>query len=70
MAILQFRVVCLVMILWASFLAFLPIMANCSIHVWMSAGLCGRGGISGVHAHQHYNKLTLTKCLAWQVSAA
>ena len=48
MVFLQLRPVCLVMILWASFFAFLAMLASCSIHVWMSIGLSGNGGILGV----------------------
>lgn len=48
MAILQLIDVCLVMILWASLLAFLPILASSSTQVCKSAGLVGKGGILGV----------------------
>ena len=45
MEILQLIVVCLVIILWASFFAFFPMVASCSTHVWISTGLVGSGGM-------------------------
>ena len=48
MVILQFSVVCLVMILWASILAFFPMLANFSILVRYYVGLRGSSGILGV----------------------
>lgn len=48
MVVLQFSVVCLVMIFWASILAFFPMLASCSIYVRNSVGLRGSGGILGV----------------------
>ena len=41
MAVLQFIAVCLVVILWASSLAFLPMLAISSIHIVRSCGVCG-----------------------------
>ena len=48
MAILQFMEVCLVIILWASILAFFPTFTKFSIHVRNSVWFIGSGGIWGV----------------------
>lgn len=45
MVVLQFSAVCLVMILWASVLAFLSILISYSIHGRSSMGLACNGGI-------------------------
>ena len=48
LVVLQFFEVCLTMILWASILAFFPMLAKVSIHVFSSKGWVGIGGIVGV----------------------
>ena len=47
-AFLQLIDVCLVIILWASALAFLPIVASSSTQVCNSMGLVCKGGMLGV----------------------
>ena len=48
MIILQLSVICLVMILWASILAFFLMLAISSIHVCISVGLKSKGGMLGL----------------------
>ena len=48
MVVLPLVDVCLVMILWASILVFLPILARSSTQVCKSTGLVGEGGMLGV----------------------
>lgn len=48
MVVLQLNAVCLVIILWASILAFFPILARFSIHERSSMGLVGVGGMWGL----------------------
>lgn len=45
MSILQFVAVCLVMILWAFSLAFLPMLARSSMHCLCSVRFVGKGGM-------------------------
>ena len=45
MAVLQLIAVCLVVILWASSLVFLPMLVISSIKFLRSVGFIGRGGI-------------------------
>lgn len=44
-AILQLMAVCFDVILWASILAFLPMLARSSIHCAWAVGLEGKGGM-------------------------
>lgn len=48
MVVLQFNVVCLVMILWALVLAVFPMLASFSIYARNYVELIGRGGIWGI----------------------
>ena len=48
MVVLQLSAVCLVMILWASVLAFFPILVSFSIHVCNYVGIVGKGGILSI----------------------
>ena len=48
MAIVQLIEFCFVMILWASVLAFFPILVISSIHACSSAGLLGNDGMLGI----------------------